>query len=263
MDMLVHFISWTDRGILTVIMHRITTKAEVASLGTILGIWAHPDDETWTSAGLMAMAADNGQRVTCITATYGEDGVQDPGRWPADHLAEIRKHELEAACKVIGVTKHYYLGYRDGYCKDAAPDAAVKRLAEIINQEQPDTILTFGPTGTTGHPDHITVSHWTNLAVKAAEGKSITVYHSVHSKQWYEHSGKRLDAQFNIFFNIDSPPLVDEAKADISLHLDDTYCERKKQALAVQPSQTDAMFRRAQPEDIKDLACLECFMRAA
>ena len=46
-------------------------------LGTILGIWAHPDDEAWLSAGLMARAVDAGSRIVCVTATRGELGVQD------------------------------------------------------------------------------------------------------------------------------------------------------------------------------------------
>ena len=50
------------------------TAENVAELGTILGIWAHPDDEAYLSAGLMALARDNGQRVVCVTATRGELG---------------------------------------------------------------------------------------------------------------------------------------------------------------------------------------------
>src|ERR671922_141060 len=38
-------------------------------LGTILGVWAHPDDEAYLSAGLMARAVRNGSRVVCVTAT--------------------------------------------------------------------------------------------------------------------------------------------------------------------------------------------------
>ncbi len=243
-------------------MKQLLTQSDVAQLGTILGIWAHPDDETWSSAGLMAMAADNGQRVVCVTATYGENGVQDPARWPEDHLAEIRKNELEAACSVIGVKKHFYLGYRDGQCKNIAAKDALTQLVRIIDQEQPDTILTFGPSGTTGHPDHITVSAWASQAVAASQYNP-AIYHSVQSRQWYERSGKRLDEQFNIFFNIDSPPLVEEAKADIALKLTGEYCDRKKRALEAQPSQTAHMLQVASPTDITDLACFECFMRAA
>lgn len=122
---------------------KITTKDDVRQLGTILGIWAHPDDETWTSAGLMAMAADNGQAVFCITATYGEEGIQDPSRWPADKLATIRKHELDAACKVIGVKKHFYLGYRDGQCSKCDTSEAIRQIVQIIDDIKPASILTF------------------------------------------------------------------------------------------------------------------------
>ena len=49
-------------------------------LGTILGVWAHPDDEGYLSAGIMAQAMRNGQRVVCVTATRGE--AADPEQWP-------------------------------------------------------------------------------------------------------------------------------------------------------------------------------------
>ena len=41
----------------------------IAELGTILSIWAHPDDETYLAGGLMASARDGGQRVVCASAT--------------------------------------------------------------------------------------------------------------------------------------------------------------------------------------------------
>ncbi|HEX3261549.1 MAG TPA: PIG-L family deacetylase, partial [Pseudonocardia sp.] len=55
------------------------TITDAARLGTVLGIWAHPDDEAFLSAGLMAAARDAGQRVVCVTATLGEHGTSDPG----------------------------------------------------------------------------------------------------------------------------------------------------------------------------------------
>ena len=51
--------------------------ADAARLGTLLGIWAHPDDEAFLSAGLMAAARDAGHRVVCVTATLGERGTDD------------------------------------------------------------------------------------------------------------------------------------------------------------------------------------------
>ena len=62
----------------------------VRALGTIVGVWAHPDDEAYLSAGLMAAAVDAGNHVLCITATRGELGTSDPSAWPPDRLAPVR-----------------------------------------------------------------------------------------------------------------------------------------------------------------------------
>ena len=55
-------------------------------LGTILSIWAHPDDETYLAGGVMAAAAAHGQRVVCATASAGERGTDDPMTWPPERL---------------------------------------------------------------------------------------------------------------------------------------------------------------------------------
>ena len=68
-----------------------------ARLGTVLGIWAHPDDEAFLSAGLMAAARDAGNRVVCVTATLGEHGTDNPARWPPHRLRALRRHELHAS----------------------------------------------------------------------------------------------------------------------------------------------------------------------
>ena len=53
--------------------------------GTLLGVWAHPDDEAYLSGGLMAAATGAGRRVVVVTATYGELGTSDPERWHGRH----------------------------------------------------------------------------------------------------------------------------------------------------------------------------------
>ena len=63
--------------------------ADAARLGTVLGIWAHPDDEAFLSAGLMAAARDEGNRVVCVTATLGERGTDDPASWPPGRLGAV------------------------------------------------------------------------------------------------------------------------------------------------------------------------------
>ena len=128
-------------------------------LGTILSVWAHPDDETYLCGALMARAVRNGSRVVCVTATRGELGSPDEQRWPSGKpLADVRTKELEAALAVLGVTEHHWLDYPDGGCAAVDQDEAIGRVAELMAEVRPDTVLTFGPDGMTGHDDHISVS---------------------------------------------------------------------------------------------------------
>jgi LmbE family N-acetylglucosaminyl deacetylase len=136
----------------------------VPGLGTILGVWAHPDDEAYLAGGLMALARRAGQRVVCVTATRGELGTSDPERWPPEKLAVERAKEMARCLEILGVTEHLWLDRPDGACA-AVPDAdGAARIASIIRRVRPQTVLTFGPDGMTGHSDHIAVSRWTTLA---------------------------------------------------------------------------------------------------
>jgi LmbE family N-acetylglucosaminyl deacetylase len=137
---------------------------KVSELGTVLGVWAHPDDEAYLSAGLMAVARAGGQRVVVVTATLGERGTDDPDRWPPDRLAARRRRELDDSLAAVGVTEHVLLGHPDGGCAAVPADEAVDRVAEIVDRVRPDTIVTFGPDGMTGHADHRTVCAWATAA---------------------------------------------------------------------------------------------------
>src|SRR5688500_16193141 len=140
----------------------------VAELGTLLGIWAHPDDEAYLSGGLMALARDVGSRVTCVTATRGELGTPDPQSWPSARLAVERTDELRRSLEILGVGEHHWLGYQDGRCADVDAAVAVGELCALIADVRPQTVLTFGPDGQTGHPDHRAVSAWVTEAFDRA-----------------------------------------------------------------------------------------------
>jgi len=84
-------------------------------------VWGHPDDEAYLSAAIMAVAADNGQRVVCVTATRGELGTSDPETWPPEKLAAERTRELEACLATLGVTEHHWLDYPDGGATASIP----------------------------------------------------------------------------------------------------------------------------------------------
>lgn len=227
-------------------------------LGTILSVWAHPDDESYSCAGIMAQAVQNGQRVICVTATKGEQGVQDPKRWPPERLADIRAQEMKQALSVLGITEHFWMGYQDGDCQNVPIEEAVRALRGYIERYQPDTILTFGPEGFTGHDDHRTVSAW---VTSATAGTNSQVYHAVQLRECYEEM-KRADEVFDIFFNIDQPPLVKEDECDLVLRLPEPLLEQKYRCLCAMPSQTEAMFNRFGRDQICKMICCEAFVKA-
>lgn len=237
----------------------ITRPAEVKQLGTILGVWAHPDDETFCAAGLLAAAVANGQRVICVTFTKGEAGVRDEKQWPPQKLGKIREHELSAALQVLGITDYHCLGYADGGCTKVASEEGSQAVKAFIETHLPDTILTFGPEGLTGHPDHQAVSRWVDQAV---QGTDIAVYHVVQDRAIYDQYMKALDGQFNFYFNIDKPPLYNAEDCNIGLHLSPELCQQKCAALKAMPSQTEAMFK-ASPDGFMEaaLSC-ECYIKA-
>jgi LmbE family N-acetylglucosaminyl deacetylase len=76
----------------------MTGTLRPGELGTILGVWAHPDDEAYLMAGTALLAAAAGSTVACVTATAGEAGESaDEERWPPAQLGTIRRTSLPTA----------------------------------------------------------------------------------------------------------------------------------------------------------------------
>jgi LmbE family N-acetylglucosaminyl deacetylase len=219
---------------------QITATADIKTLGTILGVWAHPDDESFVAGGLLAAAARNGQTVIGVTATKGEAGIQDAAKWPPKQLADIRAAELRDALHILGVPRHFWLDYPDGGCAEAPEHQAVGRLKLLIERFRPDTIITFGPDGLTGHSDHQAVSRWAALAARMCRPRP-RIYHVVFTPQHYTQYLVEADAKLNMFFNIDQPPLVDQGDCAIAYRLPDDICELKHRAFAAMPSQMDTL----------------------
>jgi LmbE family N-acetylglucosaminyl deacetylase len=236
---------------------------DIRALGTVLTVWAHPDDECFYAAGLIAAARVNGQTVCCVTATKGEGGSQDPARWPPEKMGRIREAEMEKAMAILGVKQHHWLGYVDGQCEAADAKEAVAKLVPIIEKVRPDSVITFGPAGSTGHPDHMAVCAWTGAALSAARlSRRPHLYHAADSREWYERSGKRIDAAFDYFFAISPPPLIAEADMDLRFVLPDELLRTKLEALRAHTSQTSRMFAEAAAADLRDMWHQEGFLLA-
>lgn len=220
----------------------LVTADDIAKLGTILGVWAHPDDESWCMGGIMACAAANGQRVVCITATFGDAGkTADEAKWPQAQLGQIRKQELELAMDVLGVKEHVWLEYRDGKLPEVDPAEATHKIADVISKVQPDTIFSFGPDGLTGHDDHRSVYAWTLEAIKKT-GSHANFYRVIESKEDYESIGKKCDEVFNVYFNIGEPITMPNKQMDLLFEVPEAAAKKKIESLRVQECQTAGMF---------------------
>jgi LmbE family N-acetylglucosaminyl deacetylase len=156
----------------------------VDELGTVLGVWAHPDDEAYLSAGLMARAVRNGSRVVCVTATRGEGGSMDEKVWPPETMADVRTDELERSLAILGVDDHVWLDLPDIDMETGLPERGYERVVEVVGDVQPDTILTFGTDGMTSHAAHKSVSDWAARANREAGRPGSRVLYAAVTRDW-------------------------------------------------------------------------------
>jgi LmbE family N-acetylglucosaminyl deacetylase len=122
---------------------------------TLVAFFAHPDDERMAGP-LLARYAREGHRVYLVIATDGRKGIAaHAGIPPGDSLAALRVAETECAARELGIMPPIMLALEDGAL--ASFPALEKLRAEIrkvFATLQPDAVVTFGPDGGTGHPDH-------------------------------------------------------------------------------------------------------------
>ena len=120
----------------------------------VLAVFAHPDDER-VIGPLLSRLSRQGREAHLVIATDGSKGIRDHAGIPAgEALAAARKLEAECAAKRLGVRLHL-LGLEDGGLASFANLARLRtELEKIIGNVQPAAVITFGPEGGTGHPDH-------------------------------------------------------------------------------------------------------------
>lgn len=151
----------------------------------LMAVLAHPDDESLGVGGTLAKYASEGVETFLLTATRGESGRYrghrpstapgaNDGHPGAEALGRIRESELRAAASVLGVREVSLLDYRDQELDRANPREAVARIVSHLRRIRPDVVLTFGPDGAYGHPDHIAISQFTTAALVAAADPSFT-----------------------------------------------------------------------------------------
>ena len=126
----------------------------------LLVVTAHPDDESMGFGGTLAKYAAEGVETYLVTATRGERGrYGSHGRAVSrEEVGRAREAELVAAAGILGIREVTILGYADGAVDQTNTSKAIREIAWHIRRIRPGVVVTFGPDGAYGHPDHIAIS---------------------------------------------------------------------------------------------------------
>ncbi len=159
----------------------------VSTRPSVMGVFAHPDDEVFCAGGALAQFADAGCQTMVLSATKGEAGqIQDAPAATRATLGAVRERELRIACRHLGVRDVICLDYRDGMLIEVDQTDLVDEIAAYISAFDPDIVITFGPDGGSGHPDHIAISNATTRAcqrIACEDGRAPSLYYSVFPRQ--------------------------------------------------------------------------------
>jgi LmbE family N-acetylglucosaminyl deacetylase len=136
------------------INHARTAPAQT-SRHTLVAVFAHPDDERIVGP-ILARYAREGHDVYLVIATDGRKGVREHAGIPAgDSLAQVRAGEARCAARELGIHPPTLLGFEDaGLASFESLEGLRTKVDSILRALQPDAVISFGPEGGTGHPDH-------------------------------------------------------------------------------------------------------------
>jgi LmbE family N-acetylglucosaminyl deacetylase len=163
-------------------MHKILPSLVIAALAAtfpaaamaqssqpIVAVFAHPDDER-VIGPLLSRLAREGHETHLVIATDGSQGVRDFAQIPAGApLAAARAKEAQCAATRLGVRQLHMLGLPDGGLASFVVLGRLRTaIAAILDSLKPAAIITFGPEGGTGHPDHRLVGDVTSQIVQAS-----------------------------------------------------------------------------------------------
>ena len=105
----------------------------------LLGVFAHPDDETFCAGGTFARYAGQGAEIMVVSATRGQAGqIRDAAAGNRRTIAAVREAELRLACERLGITRVRCLDHVDGTLADLGFSALVDEVAEVIGEFRPE-----------------------------------------------------------------------------------------------------------------------------
>ncbi len=135
-------------------------RHHLAGVARVLAIFPHPDDETVACGGTLRRLAALHREVTLLVLTRGERGAG--GGPPEVGLGDRRRAEMETAAGHLRVSRLLQWQFPDGALAQQG-DQLRPRLELLVQSLRPDLLVTFGPDGLYGHPDHVACSELVSL----------------------------------------------------------------------------------------------------
>lgn len=161
----------------------------------ILSCFAHPDDETILSGGLLALLSETGNEIHFLCCTRGEGGeCGEPPVCVQNELGSVREKELICAVDALGGSSLNFLEYQDPlvgadnklYSFTEDVDELSTKVKDFVENNQIDLIISHGSNGEYGHPGHLTV----NQAIKKIVNSCSNNLYWYAVQAFYENSPK-------------------------------------------------------------------------
>lgn len=170
----------------------------------LMCILAHPDDESLGTGGTLAKYAAEGVETYVVCATRGERGRFGDAPHPGlEIVGQTRELELRAAANALGIREVRFLDYIDGDLDKADPREVVMRIVGHLRRIRPHVVITFGPEGAYGHPDHVAICQLTTAAIVRAADASYhpdkTGPHAVSKLYYMEWNAALMRVYFEAF----------------------------------------------------------------
>lgn len=221
----------------------------------LLGIWAHPDDESYLSAGLMDRTIRAGGHVTIVALTDGEAGFPADDPRSTRRRRRQRRAELTAAMAAIGVHDVRFLGLPDGGLAEQPEQRVQRSLRALIADICPDVVVTFGPDGITGHDDHVACSR---LVTEAwLDRPSGELWYAAKTNGWLDE-WRDLHDRFGVWMT-EEPTGVDADDLELVIDLGGAALDRKRRVLGEHRSQTAAIAEAMGEEQYRRWIAQESF----
>jgi LmbE family N-acetylglucosaminyl deacetylase len=161
---------------------------------------------------------------------------------------------------VLGVAEHRVLGLPDG-ALPAHAQRGVELVGELLDEVQPDTVLTFGPDGVTYHPDHIAVGRWTSEAWQRRR-QPCRLLHAAATTEHLARFGEFYE-QWGVYMSDERPAGVGVDQLALRVVLEGPALDRKLTALAAMASQTRSAMESMDPALYALQAAEETFVDAS